>query len=364
MWVWIFMLLSIVAFWVMIPDALGKKKKNLIFLVLSFAVIVFVMGSRSPHLMYGADLRNYYRMFTRSYTMGFEQYLQRYEIIETGYLILNKIVSVISPLPYTFQYVEAAFCTGIMFWYIYRNADSVFIAVITYICFGSWQFFLTGFKQAFAVCICIIALECMKKNKTSWDVLAAGLILLATTIHVTAWVFVLTFIIRRIRITKMVMVYAACITLILLVFIDDIVAFGNSIVKKNYTLKYYGNTFGGLVPIAVYLGALLLTYLVWTRDKSYIDKVGFEVAILIFGLCFYVLRYSASIMERVSVFFTPVVSVIFTNGIMRQRDKSTLTRILPILWAVFCIILFVYRSQSQLGNYRFFWEYLERLIYV
>ena len=147
MLIWILMLLSIVLLWVVIPDALGKKKKNLIFLGLSFLIVVFVVGSRSPHMMNSLDLVNYYRMFSRASNWTMERLISHYDTVANGYLLLNKIVSWISPWPYTMQYIQAAFCTYVMLWYIYRNADNVFLGVMVYICVGPWQFFLTGERQ-------------------------------------------------------------------------------------------------------------------------------------------------------------------------------------------------------------------------
>lgn len=365
MLIWILMLLSIVLFWVLLPDALGKKKKNLIFLWLSFLVVVFVVGSRSPHMMNSADLVNYYRMYSRAANWTLERLLTHYDTVGSGYLILNKVLSWMFPWPYTMQYVQAAFCTFVMFWYIYRNADNVFFGVMVYICIGPWQFFLTGFRQSIAVCICMIAFECMKKRKLWWDLLAVAITLFATTMHITAWVFLLAFVVRQIKITKKVLIYAVCVTLVLFVFLDDILALGNSIVQKEYTMNYYGNTFGGLVPILVYLGALLLNFFIWTKNKKHLEENGFEIAMLIFALCLYVLRYQVHIMERVSLYFTPVSCIVLSNGITRQEGKSGFSKqVLPVLSVVLFIILFIYRSNAQYGNYHFYWEFLERVIYI
>ncbi len=364
MWVWIWMLLSIILLWVLIPDALGKKKKNLIFLGLSFLVVAFIVGSRSPQLMRSIDMRNYYRMFMRASTMSFDSLVAKYDTIEKGFLFLMKAVSVVSSWPLTFQYVHAAFCTFVMFWYIYRNADNVFFGVITYICLGPWQFLLTGYRQGIAMCLCIIALECMKKRTLRWDLTAAGLILIAMTMHVTAWIFFAAFAIRYVKITKKVLIYATIIVLILFVFIDDIVAMGSNMVDTEYGLSYTGNTFGGLVPIVIYLGALLLTYFIWTWDKTYLDKYGFEVALLVFGLCLYVMRYSSLVMERISMYFTPVICVVLANAISRQKGQGLFKRILPMLFVSLCFILFVYRSFAQYGEYFFYWEYFERVVNI
>ncbi len=360
MWVWIFMLLSIVAFWILIPDALGKKKKNLIFLGLSFLIVVFVMGSRSPHLMRSPDLYGYYRMFYRSTFMTFEELVLQYDTVEQGYLLLNKIISTISPGLYTFQYVEAAFCTFVMFWYINRNSDSVFLGVLIYICIGPWQFFLTGFRQTLAISICYIAFEALKKHTLKYDILGVCLIALSVTMHSTAWIFITVLFLRNIKISKKFLVTVTLVTVALFALLPYILDFGKNYMSKDYDMEYLGNPLGGLIPIVVYLCALILTYFVWLDDKDYLNKYGAEITFLVVGLALYTLRYSAVTMERVSFYFTPVIVVVLSNAVARQ--KKIKTRNICYAVGIACLIgLYLYRCTNQYGPYHFFWEYLELL---
>ena len=80
---------------------------------------------------------------------------------------------------------------------------------------------------------------------------------------------------------------------------------------------------------------------------------------LLFGLCLYMARYKLYMMERVSFYFTPVVSVALTNAITRQRTKKV-SNVIYVICVGLCIILFLYRCSAQLGDYHPYWEYLER----
>jgi len=359
MWVWFFMLMGVIGVRFLIPDGIGEKRKNLIFLSISFLIVVFVVGSRSPHLSGSSDLFNYYRCYGDALSNPMSLLKEEYSM-EEGYLLLNKIVAWFIPWNYFIIYFEAAFCTGVMFWYIYRNAESVFLAVIIYICLGPWQFFLTGFRQSFAVCICFIALELIKKHKFIYDVISAVLITLAISLHITAWVFVFVFFLRKITITKKVIIYAVVLTMVLLVTIDDLMLLGNDILGREYTDTYYGSVFAGLVPIAAYVGTFILCYLIWTWDRTHMDENRMEIIMLITGLCIYIMRYNLHIMERVSYYFTPVISVLLANAVTRQRTKRV-SNIVYVICVALCILLFMYRTNEQYGEYYFYWEYLERL---
>ncbi|MBR2724945.1 MAG: EpsG family protein [Ruminococcus sp.] len=359
MWVWFFMLISIIGIRFLIPEGIGEKRKNLIFLCLSFLILVFVVGSRSPHLMRSSDLSIYYECYGDALSNPLWVLKEEYKM-EEGYLVLNKILAWFVPWNYYIIYFEAAFCTGVMFWYIYRNAESVFLAVIVYICLGPWQFFLTGFRQAFAVSICFIALEFIKKHKVLYDIAAVALIALASALHITAWLFLLVFLLRMITVTKKVIIYAALLTLFLLVTVDDLIVLGNDVLDRDYTIVYYGNVFAGLVPILIYISTFILCYLIWTWDKTHMDENHMEIIMLITGLCIYVMRYNMHIMERVSYYFTPVISVLLANAVTRQRTKKV-SNVVFVICVALCVILFIYRASEQYGEYHFYWEYLERL---
>lgn len=357
--VWFFMLVSIIGIRFLIPEGVGKKRKNLIFLCVSYIILVFVMGSRSPHLMSSSDLFNYYDCYGSALSNPLWVLKEEYSM-EEGYLVLNKILAWCVPWNYFIIYFEAAFCTGVMFWYIYRNAESVFLAVIVYICLGPWQFFLTGFRQSFAICICFVALEFIKKKKTIYDIFAVALILLATWVHVTAWVFLLVFLLRMITVTKKVIIYAGMLTFFLLITIDDLMIFGNDVLGREYTDMYYGNVWAGIVPIAIYIATFILCYLIWTWDKTHMDENHIEIVMLITGLCIYIMRYNIHIMERVSYYFTPVISVLLANAVTRQRTKKV-SNVVFVVCVALCMLLFMYRASAQYGDYHFYWEYLERL---
>ncbi len=360
MWVWFFMLLCIVVARFMVPDALGEKKKKLIFLAITFGVIVFFSGSRCPYYSGKGDLYTYFYFYKTAIQLPFAQYMETFSF-EIGYRLLNEILAWFVPWPYFIIYFEAAFCTGVMLWYIYRNSDDVFLSVIFYICTGPWGFFLTGFRQGFAVCICVIALEMMKKRKWYWDLGAGLMVLLAVSFHSTALVFFLAFIIRYIKINKKVIVTAFVLTAVSTLFIEKTLLFFNELWDKGYANMYVGNALGGIVPIAIYSLALLLCYYAWESDHNSMDNMQFEITMLFIGMCIYFLRYQAIVLERISLFFTPVVSVVLTNGVSRIKNKTT-RNILFVLACGLGIILFIYRNEYQDGRYYFFWQYLENRI--
>ncbi len=357
MLVWLFMLASIIVIWFMIPDALGEKKKKLIFLSVSCFIIVMILGGRHYNAAANSDLYGYQKWYVRAINMPLDQLLS-YDVMEKGYLILNKILAFFVPWRQFIYYFQAAFCTGVMFRYIYKNTENVFLGVIVYICIGPWQFFLTAFRQAMAICICFIAFELIKKQKTRTDLIALALVALASTMHTSAWLFLIVFVIRRFKVGREIIIFSGVVTLLALMFSDSLMAMGNDTLGRDYTSGLYsGNAMAGLVPILIYILTFALCYFVSRHDKSFTDEYSMEIKMLIFGMCLYTLRYNTTIFERMSIFFTPVISVLLPSAIVRQKDKKEKI-VLSVACVGMCVILFVYRAGAHYGNYHFYWEYI------
>ncbi|MBR3988468.1 MAG: EpsG family protein [Clostridia bacterium] len=355
MLVWLLMLAGIMAVWLVMPDALGEKKKKLIFLGFALAILVFILGSRDEYSVANSDVYGYLKWYRRAIALPLNELLE-YTAMEKGYLVLNDVLSWFVPWDRFIMYFQAAFCTGVMFWYLYRNVDNVFFAVITYICIGAWQFFLTTFRQAIAICICLIALELIKKEKRSCDIGALLLIILATTIHTTAWVFLIVFIVRGLKLRKGFIAFCVLSVLLISVFIDDLVDIANETLGRGYTAGMQrGNAFGGIVPILIYVGTFVLCFIAWKNDNSFTKDYSFEIKLLALGLCIYVFRYNTTVFERISFYFTPVIAVLLPAAVEHQKLKTE-RRIITVIGISLCIFLFAYRVVQQYGNYRFYWD--------
>lgn len=362
MWVWLIMLASIVVIRMLIPDGLGEKKKNLIFLIVAFCIVVFFSGSRCPYLTGSVDLYSYFYCYKNSMVLSLDQLKEMYRF-EDGYLLLNKILSWFVPWDYFIIYFESAFCTAVVFWYFYRNSKNVVVSVILYICVGPWSFFLTGFRQGFSICICLIAFELMKKRSTGYDLTALALILLAYSFHTSALVYLSVFFIRNMKINRKSVFTAILITLLALFFAKDILEMLNGVLEMDYVGAYIGNALGGIVPIAIYTLALVFCYIIWKEDNNSIKEMSFDIAMLLVGLCIYITRYKVGIFERISFYFTPVASVVLANAISVQKNKVQ-RNIMVVLCVFLSIVLYIYRMVLQSNTYHFFWEYWENLITI
>ena len=163
MLVWAGMLVAVLMIkWVYGDLDSDRKKKK--FLYLSAAVIIFIVGSRFASQKGLGDINNYYRLYERMPEVEFEDLFSA-SAMEPGYLLLNKLLSMVSPWPQTILYAEAFICVAFSFRFIYKFCPDVFLGVLGFLSQGLFVFELTAFRQGIAISLCLFAVEFVEKKK-------------------------------------------------------------------------------------------------------------------------------------------------------------------------------------------------------
>lgn len=353
MLVWLSMLTVVMGLWFLIPNNISEKKKKLLFLTFSGIIVVFLVGGRCVERTASADVLIYYEMYERIISDPFEQIMKFYQM-DWGYTVMNKILATLIPWPQFIVYLEAAIVTVAVFRFIYINTEDVFLGVVVYFCTGAWSFMLSGFRQAFAIAICLFAYEFMKKKTFKSDLIALFLIFLAAMLHFSAWVFVAVFVIRNIKVRRRVFVIGVAVTIctyfVLSTAVDLIVHITNDTLTSQ---GYEGSLFGGLVPIVTFLISLLIAYLVNRTDKSFSVTFCVPILLVFIGLCLYTFRYNNTILERISYYFTIFNCILLPSAIGAIKDFKT-KNIVKALCVSVCLLLFLDRM-AVMNDYYFYW---------
>ena len=346
----IVMLIIILARYIIFIEGFAYKK--IFFLIFSGLIIVLVFSARNAETNIGSDLNNYYRLYIRAIQSSSLTEFLNSNPFEKGYLLINWLLSRIIKWPQFILFFQAAFCIGITFRFIYKHSDDWLMSVLGFMSFGVMQFYLTGFRQSIAISICLIALEMAEKRKLLKFVL---LVALAASIHQTAIIFFVVYILVNIPITKITIIIETALVLVSAQFVPRIIALGNDVFEKDYTGGFGGNSMGGLINVVIAISVLGLMYLQLNLDVEkdlYIDnklkrnrvdlpekgRINFEIMpILLLGTGFYCLRYQALVLERISLYFTPTLFILFPqviNHMFSVRSRKLL-RIIALFGMVF-----------------------------
>ena len=166
-------------------------------------LIPFVALQGSRDITVGADTPMYWILFENTRLLSWSYLFKNFPMvkihdvhfgqpIETGYVILNKFVSLFTDNPQVMLYVCAALiCIG-FYIFICSNCHSIFWGTLVFFCDGLYMNSFNTMRQVLAIAIAINAFTAFKKGKKSITIL---LIFLGYTIHNTSMIVVLTLII-------------------------------------------------------------------------------------------------------------------------------------------------------------------------
>ena len=349
MLVWLISMALLVFLAVAVKPKDERSKKQ--FFVFAALILIFLLGCRNGEINYGSDLNNYYRIYGRAMTLEWDAFVDSTEGVELGYLAVNFLLAKVFPWQQVILFAQAAFCIITYFYFIHKNTNSVNIATICFVSFGSFQFFLTGFRQSIAICFGMLMFEAAKEKKILRYLLFWAM---AMAIHQTAIVLLPVYLLvnmkNKIGNNALVLVGSA----MLLFFSRELLEFGMDTFDKTYSLNYIGNVLGGLVPILIYMIIFILCFINKPTTEQNEHYIGM-VRMLIVGSVTYLLRYEATIMERISMYFTVTAVPLLAENINRFKPGFD-RRLAKLLCVACCVGLYCWRVMTQYTTYTFFWQ--------
>lgn len=297
------------------------------------------------------DSNNYYENWELLSTFSFSE-LKNFMLIsnfESGYLTFVWVFSHILPSGQFVFILSAILFTIAVCKFIYINSEDAELSFVMYICLGLYTFMAQGLRQSMAMSMCLFALEFCKNRKPIPFVL---LVLLATTFHTSAIVFLVVYLLYGFTINIRTTVAGVGIAGILLASSGWIATIGNLISQREYEGEVES---GGFVAVAIYV-IILLVAIIFSGKRRKDKDYSFFVFMTCLGAIFYIMRYiEVQVAERISFYFMFSQIIVLPNAIARfDKQTSFIVKNIAILLS---IALFAYRlSGDGLVAYRFFWQ--------
>ena len=270
---------------------------------------------------------------------------------EKGYLLFVWTFSHVFPEGQFVFIISALIFTIAVCRFIYINSEDPELSFVMFVCLGLYSFMVQGLRQALAMCLCLFAIEFCKKRKLIPFIL---LVLLATTFHTSAIVFLVVYFIYGFTLNIRTAIASLAMAGILISFSGPIATIGNMIFEREYENEVET---GGFVAVAIYV-IILLVAITFSGSRKKDKNYSFFTFITFLGAVFYVMRYTGVLAaERVSFYFMFGQIIALPNAISRF-DKHV-SFIIKCAVIVLCIALFAYRLNGDgLVIYRFFWQEL------
>lgn len=318
-----------------------------VYFVSSFLILVVLSAFRSLNI--GNDSLDYALSYSR---IGeYPGVLDNPSRFEIGYIIFNKVLYYFNTDPFILFFISSAFVTGTIFWFVSRYSKSLWMSIFLFLNLRIYYFTLSGIRQSIALSIVLISFYFLEKNKKISFIL---LVLLASTFHTSAILFIIVYPLSKIKFTKKIMVVYLLISLVLYMTFNTFINFVFSIFPQ-YTIysgsDYFENTQLASVLDSLIILMLLLVgaFIFWKSSKGHY-LFNIMLHIISIATVITLVSINASIIKRAAFYFftfSIVYVPLFLNEIKQKQNKLLLTYLLMGLFFAYNLIILYYRPEWQ-----------------
>lgn len=324
------------------------KNHRTAYIVTITTMLTLISGLR--HIDIGLDTEVYYSLFEQSKSFGMDIPLSR--DLETGYLWFQMMFSKIFPSFHFFLLFIAVFFHVAFARVVHRySPDPLWSYLFYYVLFFSF-YGVTGLRQTIAAALCLMAIPFIEKKKLIPFII---LVMLATSFHTIAIVFLPAYFLLQIKISRPYLVIASIGIAIMMILQQTILRqvtdfFVNLTGDEHY--DSYGNTRFAILNYAIYTFTLTLAAALFFRKtlkkfpkaKYFYNSMLIGCALVITGL------------QRLTMFYSIGTCFVIPYVMDAFEDK----RFLRFAQKIMIIALFFlhYKSITDiwLDRFIFFWQ--------
>lgn len=315
------------------------NKRYLIFIFVSLFLFLALKSNDT-----GVDATSYQKIFKDiNETPFFSVYA--YDRYEIGFKYFCKIISLIWN-NYTFFSIIVSFIELAGFYYLIKKYSKNYVfSLFIFITYDTYIFTFGILRQAIALSILLISIKFIKENKF---LKFLSLVLLASTFHKTALLFIVCYFIKNVKLNKKIMIGFSVITLFTMLFGDLIIKFILAFVYKPANTTFYSGG-GYKLLILIYTTCLISYYL---RDKIKLKDENnlFLINILMYATIIQSLAPTFQNVGRLTIYFFPILNILITGILEYVKDK----RINFLLFVLLTVYFHI--ETSQLSYHIFFWS--------
>lgn len=332
------------------------QKRNKITIVMFFMGLFILLALRD--ISVGMDLTEYKSIFERSGHTSFSKLRDlKWEI---GYTIYNKFVYLISK-EYRLFLILTALITLIPICILYSKEKRYSVLLIAlFINMPCFLIIFSGLRQAIAISIGVVAYMAIENNKI---VLSALLIMLAVCFHISAFILVLLYPMRFLKIKTKHLLYIAPAMAIIYIFKIQIFNVILNFVPKSY-IRFYGDVqqTGAFGMLMLFLLFLVFSFII--LDENLMSKRDYFMRnILLATTIFQFFVPIHGLIQRGSYYFLIFVPISILSVVQApKRRLKNISDIAVIVMGCFFLLYFFYNASFSTDNllnvfpYKFFWS--------
>lgn len=346
MWIYIYNLILIIVLGLLFLALLkGKLTKKMYFVIIT-CLLSILSGMRGYDV--GWDTRNYVFLFSRIQGFPFNNILLGDFGIEKGYVILEYIISIFTTNPTILFLIISFFYMISVGKFIYKNSEEPVMSYILFIALGFFTFSMTALRQTVAIGIILFSYEFIRNRKFMPYLLT---VLLASTFHYSALVFLPAYFIAYKKFTKPYIFFTVLTIPTVYIFRD--IAFGivNRISRYEYsTIETQGPITLLLLMITVFIGGIIQIKQVLRKDEGNIFFYNMTFISIILAI----MAFIHPVALRAGYYYS-IFSIVFIPKIVLSFSNKFLKTIVYCIAIIVLISLYIkgLNSTSPFVPYQF-----------
>lgn len=327
------LLLIIISITYLLTNYLIKNEnKKTIFLSVAFIEMLLFLGLRDTSV--GIDLKNYIPFFNLFKDSGWDIVLRIK--LEKGYIIYNKLIGLVGG-ENLFLFITALVSLFGVYFSILKYSKNYFLSTFIFITMHFYIFLFSGLRQAIAYSIIWISLKYIKERKL---LKFLTLVLIATTFHKTAIIFLPVYFLSNKKLTHKYLIIFLIVILMTFIFKLQIFNIITKLVYGNYAAIQNG---GGykllLLLIIIFVGSLYILYKKNNKEEQEQNNIWLNM--LLIGILVQTLASIEGNIARLTMYFEYSIIFLIPNIIEEIDDKKIrifLKCIVYILLTVYFVI--------------------------
>lgn len=321
-----------------------KSRINRVNNVLIALAVFSIFAFRS--ISVGVDLDNYVAHFNQG-----ELLETRGKNWEVGYAALNDTVRLLTSDPHVFLAVVAALTILPVAWVIGKTSEGIYLSWILFVTVGPFAFMLSGLRQGIALAIVFATLPFLARRKILIPLL---LIIVATTFHQSALVFLPAVGLYRVRLTLKTSFVIAAAVVVVAFFGEQLVELAIGSLYDTYEVVATGAYRWALVNGALFLALATLYRPVSARLPRYAGIYTLFLA----GVLLLSLAAFGTNVSRSASYYLQFLAILAPNALSVMDDLRVGTLLTASLGVVALAYFFMTAGHTayEIVPYRFLWE--------
>jgi hypothetical protein len=267
---------------------------------------------------------------------------------ERGYVVFNKLVSLISDNQQFFLAACAVATMGPMIYNIYRKSYSPVLSVIIFMGLPTFLLQYSGIRQSIALGIGFLSFSFIEE-KAFWKFLLSTL--LATTFHSVAWLFLVAYPIYHFPMKRSWRILTCFIPPMFYLFRYPLFKLFSGILRENVVIDN-----NNVITLFVVFYLVYVFCCIFSGEQK--DTAGYK-NIFLAACCIQGLGGVNALVIRVGYYFmnSLILLLPMITGRMKNRQNARILNItIGICFMLFGIYLIYTTSWSEAYPYRWFWE--------